>query len=99
MPLCELDATDIRRRHRSRLGASLVRLMENLDATRNAENAAKDQLQQWQDRWSLRRDQISHRLELLDRQLESLVQTQPDRPQLALVSGHAHDDETLSLVH
>src|SRR5437879_3012444 len=98
MPLCELDATDIRRRHRSRLGASLVRLMQNLDATRIAETAAEDQLQQWQDRWSLRRDQISHRLELLDRQLESLVQDQQDRPQLALVSAHANDDESLALV-
>jgi len=98
MPLCELDATDIRRRHRSRLGASLVRLMQNLEEVREAENAANDQLHEWQDKWSLRRDQISRRLELLDRQLESLVQDQQSRPQLALVSGHSHDDEFLALV-
>jgi hypothetical protein len=98
MPLCELDATDIRQRHRSRLGASLVRLMQNLDETRVAENVAEDQLHQWRDRWSERRDQISRRLELLDLQLENLVQHEQGRPQLALVAGHAHDDEPLTLV-
>ena len=98
MPLCELDATDIRRRHRSRLGASLVRLMQNLDETRMAEIAAEDQLHQWQGKWSERRDQISRRLELLDLQLENLVQNEQGRPQLALVSGHVHDDEPLALV-
>jgi hypothetical protein len=72
--------------------------MQNLDEARVAENAAEDQLHQWQDKWSLRRDQISHRLELLDRQLESLVQDQQSRPQLALISSHSHDDEILALV-
>ena len=99
MPLCELDATDIRRRQGSRLGASLVRLMQNLDETRLAANVAEDQFHQWQDRWSERRDQISRRLELLDVQLENLVQHEQGRPQLALVSGHLHDDEPLALVH
>ena len=98
MPLCELDATALRPRHRSRLGESLVRLMQNLEQTRTNENAAEDQLHQWQDKWSARRDQISRRLELLDVQLENLVQHEQGRPQLALVSGHAHDDEPLSLV-
>ena len=98
MPLCELDATDIRRRHRSRLGASLVRLEQNLDQTRTTEKAAEDQLHQWRDKWSLRRDQISQRLELLDRQLENLVQNQQGRPQLSLVAAHLHDDEPLTLV-
>jgi hypothetical protein len=98
MPLCELDATDIRQRHRSRLGASLVRLMQNLDESHTAQNAAEDQLHQWQDKWSERRDQISRRLELLDMQLENLVQKEQGRPQLALVSAHLHDDEPLALV-
>ena len=98
MPLCELDATDIRRRHRSRLGASLVRLEQNLDETRTTEKAAEDQFHQWRDKWSLRRDQISQRLESLDRQLENLVQDQPGRPQLSLVAAHWHDDEPLALV-
>ena len=75
-----------------------MRLMQNLEEARTAENAAEDQLQQWQDKWSLRRDQIFRRLELLDRQLESLVQDQQGRPQLALVSGHSHEDEFLALV-
>ena len=94
MPLCEkLDATDIRRRHRSRLGASLVRLEQSLDETRTTEKAAADQFHQWQDKWSERRDQISRRLELLDRQLENLVQNQQGRPQLSLVTAHLHDEE------
>ena len=98
MPLCELDANDIRRRHRSRLGESLVRLMQNLDESRTAEIAADDQLHRWQDKWSERRDQISRRLELLDVQLENLVQNQQGRPQLSLVAGHLHDEEPLTLV-
>lgn len=98
MPLCEIDATDVRRRQRSRLGASLVRLEQNLDETRTAETAAEDQFHQWQDKWSLRRDQISRRLELLDRQLENLVQNQESRPQLSLVAAHVPEDEPLALV-
>jgi hypothetical protein len=72
--------------------------MQNLDETRIVENVAEDQLHQWQDRWSERRDQISRRLEMLDVQLENLVQHEQGRPQLALVSGHQHDDEPLALV-
>jgi hypothetical protein len=72
--------------------------MQNLDESHTAQNAAEDQLHQWQDKWSERRDQISRRLELLDMQLENLVQNEQGRPQLALVSAHLHDDEPLALV-
>jgi hypothetical protein len=93
MPLCEHGATDIRRPHRSRLGESLLRLHQNLDQTRTTEQAAEDQLSQWQERWSDRKEQISRRLELIDRQLESLVQRHQRGPQLSVVAAHGHDDE------
>jgi len=96
MPLCEHDATEIRRPHKSRLGESLLRLSQNLDQTRTAEQRALDQFQKWQERWSDRRDQISRRLELIDRQLESLVQDR--RPQLSVVA-HVHEDEQAVLMH
>jgi hypothetical protein len=92
MPLCEHGATDIRRPHRSRLGESLLRLHQNLDQTRTTENAAEDQLSQWQERWSDRKEQISRRLELIDRQLESLVQMHQRGPQLSVVAAHETDD-------
>lgn len=97
MPLCEHGATEIRRPHRSRLGESLLRLHQNLDQTRTTEHAAEDQLSQWQERWSDRKEQISRRLELIDRQLESLVQMHQRRPQLSVVAAHGTDDEQEAL--
>ncbi|MBI3865620.1 MAG: hypothetical protein HY290_27420 [Planctomycetia bacterium] len=98
MPLCELDATDQKRRSRSRLGESLLRLQLHLEQARTTEVAAEEQFDSWRARWSERREQISQRLELIDRQLESLVQSQPTRPQLSLVAGHGPDDGHLSLL-
>ena len=98
MPLCELDATDHRRRNRSRLGESLLRLQHNLEQTRTTEVVAEEQFHEWRERWSERREQISQRLELLDRQLENLVQSQQSRPQLSLVAVHGHDEAPISLL-
>jgi len=89
MPLCDHGATDIRRTQKSRLGESLLRLHHNLDQTRTTVQLAEDQFEQWQARWSDRKEQISRRLELIDRQLESLVQRHQQRPQLSLVAAHA----------
>jgi hypothetical protein len=92
MPLCDNGATDIRRAQKSRLGESLLRLHHNLDQTRTTVQIAEDQFEQWQARWSDRKEQISRRLELIDRQLESLVQSYQQRPQLSLVAVHAWGD-------
>jgi hypothetical protein len=92
MPLCDNGATDIRRTQKSRLGESLLRLHNNLDQTRTTVQHAEDQFQQWQARWSDRKEQISRRLELIDRQLEGLVQRHQQRPQLSLVAGHSWGD-------
>lgn len=98
MPLCEIGATEHRKRNRSRLGESLLRLQLNVEQTRSTESLAEEQFDEWQARWSERRDQISQRLELIDRQLESLVQSQPSRPQLSLVADHGPDDAPGSLL-
>lgn len=93
MPLCDHDATVIRRAQKSRLGESLLRLHQNLDQTRTVEQAAEDQFREWQERWSDRKEQISRRLEVIDRQLENLVKLHQHRPQLSVVTAHAHDEE------
>lgn len=95
MFLCELDATDHRRRSKSRLGKSLLRLQSNLEQTRTTETLAEEQFREWRARWSERREQISQRLELIDRQLETLVQSQQTRPRLSVVA-HGHEDTPLS---
>ncbi len=91
MPLCEHGATELRRPHKSRLGESLLRLQHSLEQTRSSERTAEDQFQNWQERWMERREQISRRLELIDRQLEALVQSYQHRPHLSVVA-HSHDD-------
>ena len=97
MPLCEHGATETRRTYKSRLGESLLRLHQNLTQTRTTEELAEQQFHQWQERWSDRKEQIARRLELIDRQLESMVQMHQRRPQLSLVAAHPHDDEHLAI--
>jgi hypothetical protein len=94
MPLCDHGATEIRRPCKSRLGESLLRLHQNLDQTRASDRVAEDQFNNWQERWADRREQVARRLELIDRQLESLVQRHQGRPQLAVVGEHQWDDAT-----
>lgn len=97
MPLGEHGATDIQRPHKSRLGESLLRLHRNLDQSRTTEQTAENQFHQWQERWSDRKEQISRRLEVIDRQLENLVKLHQHRPQLSVVTAPAHDDEPAAI--
>ncbi len=97
MPLSEHGATDTRRVPKSRIAESLLRLNQNLDQSRTNEQIAESQFHQWQERWSSRKEQISRRLELIDRQLESLVKMHQLRPQLSLVAAPTHDDEPLAI--
>ena len=94
MPLCDNGATETQRNNKSRLGESLLRLQQNLTQSRTAEKSAEDLFHQWQERWSDRREQISRRLELIDRQLESLAHSHQHRPQLSVVAPHVHDEES-----
>jgi hypothetical protein len=73
------------------LGESLQRLQLNLEEAPSTDMVAEDQFHEWRSRWSQRREQISQRLALLDRQLESLVRGQSARPQLSLVAAHHVD--------
>jgi len=93
MPLREYGATDIQPLFKSRLGESLLRLHQNVDQSRTAEHTAEHQFHEWQERWSSRKEQISRRLELIDKQLETLVKMHQLRPQLSLVADPGHDDE------
>jgi hypothetical protein len=98
MPHREHGATDIQRSTKSRLSDSLLRLNQNLEQSRTTEQSAEYQFRQWQERWSSRKEQISLRLEMIDKQLESLVNRHPVnrpplRPQLSLVAAPAHDEE------
>lgn len=96
MPFCEDDATRIRRHAKSRLGESLLRLAQNLDQTRVTERTAQGQFHQWQERWADHREQISQRLELIDRQLASLAQECQRRPRLSVIAAPLHDEELAS---
>src|SRR5580704_3184325 len=92
MPYCDHNATDIQKPQKSRLGESLLRLHQNLDQARTAEEAAEDQFREWQERWSDRKEQISRRLEVIDQQLENLVKLHQHRPQLSVVTALSHDE-------
>ncbi len=101
MPHREHGATDISRPSKSRLSDSLLRLHRTIEQSRMTEQTAEHQFHQWQQRWSSRKEQISRRLELIDKQLESLVSiNQVDlhqvnlhrvRPQLSVVAAPSHE--------
>ncbi|MGQ0635155.1 MAG: hypothetical protein ACT4QC_11130 [Planctomycetaceae bacterium] len=93
MPVCDSGSNDIRPTIQSPLGETLLRLQQILDRTRASEGAAQGQFAAWQQRWSSRREQVSRRLELIDRQLAALRQEDPEpRPHLSVV-GVAPRDE------
>jgi len=87
MTTCQHDATEFHRPARSRVGESLRRLQQHLEAARRSEDQVEKQFEAWQEKWSSRRDQIAQRLALIDSQLEQLVQTNPPKPQLSLVGA------------
>lgn len=91
MPQGEQQFLNTKRPSRSRLGESLLRLQRHLVESRQTHDAAEDEFLSWQERWAHRRDQIAHRLELIDSQLEKLVQENAPHPQLTLV-GSASDE-------
>src|SRR4029077_10986833 len=95
MPYREKDATEVKRPARSCLGATLLRLQQNLEQTQKVDNQAEVQFRSWQEKWSSRRDQIAQRLALIDSQLEQLVQNNRQRPQLSLVGAAVEGDELL----
>jgi hypothetical protein len=102
MPHREHGATDISRPSKSRLSDSLLRLHRTIEQSRVTEQSAEHQFHQWQERWSNRREQISRRLELIDKQLESLVAINQvtinqvnlhrARPQLSVVAAPGHEE-------
>jgi L-lactate utilization protein LutB len=91
MPQGEQQFPDSKRISRSRLGESLIRLQRHLVESRRSHDAAEDDFLSWQERWAHRRDQIAHRLELIDSQLEQLVQDNTRFPQLTLVGSGVDD--------
>jgi hypothetical protein len=98
MPHHENGATDNSRTSKSRLSDSLLRLHRTLEQSRSTEQSAELQFRQWQERWSSRKEQISRRLELIDKQLERLVQINqvnlhPVRPQLSVVAAPGYEEE------
>lgn len=94
MPRGEQQILDSKQTSRSRLGESLLRLQRHLTESRRTQNAAENDFLCWQERWAHRRDQIAHRLELIDSQLEQLVQENAPLPQLMLVGASADESST-----
>lgn len=85
MPQGEQQTLESKRTSKSRLGESLLRLQRHLTESRRTHDAAENEFLSWQERWADRRDQIAHRLELIDSQLEQLAQENAPQPQLMLV--------------
>ena len=81
---------------RSRLDRALFRIHRLLDHERTAEGPVDSLIDHWQSRWSLRWDQISERLELIEAQLDE----EPGRrngPQLALVGVPVDGDDVVPM--
>ena len=86
MLICENDATDTPRSTKSRVGSSLRRLHQHVVQTRTVETQLDRQFEIWQEKWSSRREQIAERLATIDAQLQQLVVSNRQRPQLSLVA-------------
>ncbi len=81
---------------KSRLDRALFRIHRLLEHERSRDADAGALIDRWQSRWSLRWDQISERLELIESQLDADAPTRrSDAPQLALV-GVPLDGEELT---
>lgn len=83
---------------KSRLDRALFRIHRLLESERSRDGDVESLIDRWQHRWSLRWDQISERLELIESQLDV---DEPARrsgvPQLALVGVPADGDELLPM--
>ena len=68
----------------SRLSESLVRLQKTVQSARLRTSDAQTQFDEWLARWEQNRDQISHRLTLIDTHLQELVHQRDRGPQLSV---------------
>ena len=78
---------------KSRLGRSLIRIHQGSVANHVQQQHAKQLFDEWKKRWAHRRDQIAHRLELIEAQLEELSEPDHQHPQLAIVTAPHGTDE------
>lgn len=95
MPLCDTGPRDTTSASMSPLRDLLERLRENLEYAREAGGTSEVEFTVWQKRWAARREQIIGRLESIDAQLEALVGSRQDRPQLSVVAHSATDEPTV----
>jgi hypothetical protein len=89
MPPIPLDARPSRLR--TRLEASLIRLQAALRRGIQREATNESLYDQWQSRWSGRREELSRRLTAIDNQLDSWSPKPLAAPRLAVI---AEADET-----
>lgn len=80
---------------KSRLGQSLMRLHQTLEQGREAEEGVESLLSNWQKKWSARRDEISNRLELIEKQLDEMGRPMTSAPKLSIV-GVPHDADQMT---
>ncbi|HUG90372.1 MAG TPA: hypothetical protein VML55_06045 [Planctomycetaceae bacterium] len=80
---------------KSRLDRALLRIHRVLEHERSRDGQAGELIDRWHARWSLRWDQISERLELIETQLDEDADRRTAGPQLALV-GVPVDGEELA---
>src|SRR4051812_36341497 len=80
----------------SRFSDALSRLTRCLDQARNDEARVDTMYQTWQKRWAARRQEIAHRLEMIESQLSRIAPPAGKKapvPQLVVFSAPADSDE------
>ena len=83
---------------KSRVGRSLLCLHRGWQQNRNHLDRDDSVFALWQSRWAEHRDQIAHRLSLIESQLEKLgTQAEQPPPRLALIGGPSDADEMTAM--
>ena len=84
---------------RSRLGDSLIRLHKNIEQTRQREDQLEEMFENWQLRWSRRRDQIMGRLEMIESHLQEINKPNQEQsaPHLSIVGSTVDRDDVRSM--
>ncbi len=80
---------------RSRLAASLCRLRQDLHKGTADGEVTDAMYREWQKRWAGRREELVHRLRVIDMHLKELIPCSEDSPRLVVVGG-AEDEAAAS---
>ncbi len=84
MPLCPQHTSHQVKEAHSRLGRSLVKIQTTRHASTVASENVATMFQDWEQKWSHRRELIASRIELIETQLKALEQSELPMPQFTI---------------